>query len=105
MNLVSAVIPVTSAEPLAIESITADRTSAGIGDSIIWTAKATGGGAPLQYSYLVYRNGSIVHKVAYQSANTLTYTPAEAGSYKVKVMVKDASGTVVNLVSVVIKVS
>ena len=54
---------------------------------------------PLQYYFIVYKDGVRVKTRAYSTANTFSYTPTESGTYKVRVYVKDAAETKVNKLS------
>ncbi len=86
-------IPVTAAASApTVVGITADKTSAAVGEKITWTATVTGGTAPLQYCFYIYQNGTVVHKTGYSASLSTTYTPTAAGAYTVKVFVKDNAG-------------
>ena len=78
--------------PLKISSITADKTAAGTGETVTWTAKATGGSGGYTYCFYIYKDGAVVKKTGYAAADSLAYTPTEAGTYSAKVFVKDSSG-------------
>ena len=104
-NLTGGKVMVGSSEPFAVSSVKADRTMAKIGDTITWTAEASGGTGTLKYCFYVYKDGATVFKGSYGTARTFTYTPAAAGSYSVKVFVKDAAGAMVSLVSGKVTVS
>ena len=86
-----------ASDPLSIRSLTPNKTTAKVGDTITWTATAAGGTAPLKYCFNVYCDGKTVQKGTYGTANTVSYKLTAAGAYTVKVFVKDASGTIVNL--------
>ena len=81
------------AAPLSISTLKASRTSAETGDSITWTAAATGGTGTLKYCFYIYKDTTVVFKGSYGTAKTCTYTPDAAGSYSAKVFVKDGAGT------------
>ena len=83
------------ASPLAVTGVTADKTAAKPGDSITWTAAASGGTGTLRYNFYIYKDGAVVRKTGYTTAKTAAYSAAEAGSYSVKVYVKDSAGTIV----------
>ncbi len=93
-SLASKATTVTAATPLTVNSIKADKTTANVGDTITWTASATGGSGTLQYCFYVYKNGTIVQKGTYGSAKTVNFKASAAGNYTAKVFVKDASGSV-----------
>ena len=82
-------VTVTTTLPINITSVTSNKTSAAVGESITWTATVTGGTAPLQYCFYVYKNGTTVYKGAYGTTKTFTYTPTSAGTYTAKVFVLD----------------
>ncbi len=84
-------------EPLAVASVAADKTSAKPGDTVTWTAKATGGAAPLQYCFYIYKDGAVVKKGSYGSANAFSYKAADPGVYTAKAFVRDAAGATANL--------
>jgi M6 family metalloprotease-like protein len=64
------------------------------GTPITWTATASGGIAPLQYKFYLY-SPSAGWTIAqdYGTANTWTWTPAQAGQYAVQVWVRNAGST------------
>ena len=100
VNKTSTAVTVTAAAAeLTISSIKADKTSANVGETITWTAKATGGTGTLQYYFIVYKDGTKVKTCAYSTKNTFAYTPEETGVYKVRVYVKDAADAKVNKLS------
>ena len=85
------------AVPISITGVTPSRTAVTKGDSITWTASATGGTGTLQYCFYVFKNGKIAERGSYGTAKSYIYVPSTAGTYTVRVYVKDASGTVVTL--------
>ena len=91
--------------PLTVISVKADKTSTTVGNLITWTVSAAGGEGTLQYCFYVYKDGTAVQHGSYGTAKTFYYAPMEAGTYKVKVYVKDASGTKVNKLSAAVTVS
>ena len=91
--------------PLAVSGITANKTSAATGETITWTASASGGAGSLKYCFYVYKDSTVVYNSGYGSASSVSYTPMEAGSYKVKVFVKDGAGKSTSRMSNVITVS
>ncbi len=104
-NLTGGAVTVGSSSPLTVTSVKANVTSAKVGDTIIWTATASGGNGSLKYCFYVYRNGTTVQKGSYGAGNAYSYKPTTAGDYLVKAFIKDASGTIVNLVSAKVTVS
>ena len=89
---------VDASGPLTVSSVKADSPTADVGDTITWTASASGGKAPLRYCFYVYKDGKVVKKGAYGFTASCSCTVAENGAYKVKVFVKDNAGTVKTLV-------
>ena len=81
---------------LTLSSVSASKTTAKVGDTITWTAKATGGSGTLKYCFYILRDGATVQKGSYGTANTVKYKITDGGSYSVKAFVKDGSGTSVN---------
>ena len=90
-------VTVTATRPLTVSDARADKTAAAIGDPITWTASASGGTAPYRYCFYVFKDGAVKERGSYGAANTYTCTPTEAGTWTVRVYVKDASGTVATL--------
>ena len=108
VNLFSSAVTVRSNTPLTISSVTVNSSAADVGDTITWTASATGGTGTLKYCFYVYRgvkSNTVVQKGTYGTAKTFSFTPTEAGSYKVKVFVKDGTGAVVSLIGGTVTVS
>ena len=95
-NLTGGAVSVGSAQ-ISITGVTPNRTTAVLGDSITWTASATGGTGTLQYCFYVFKNGKVDVRGSFGTARTFTYAPAAAGTYTVRVYVKDGSGTTVSL--------
>ena len=91
--------------PPAIISVKAGKTSSVTGEKITWTVTAVGSEQPLQYYFVLYKDGVKIKTRSYSTANTFSYTPTKAGSYKVKVYVKDASEAKVNKTSAAVTVS
>ena len=83
------------AGPLTVSSLTVNKTSASAGQTITWTASASGGTGDLRYNFYIYKDGAVVKKTGYTAAKTASYTPADAGKYTVKVFVKDGASTIV----------
>ncbi len=84
---------IIAAAPLVISSVKANKTSANAGEKITWTCTASGGSGDLQYYFILYKDGTKIKTRSYSSTKTYSYTPTEAGTYKVKVYVKDSLGT------------
>ena len=103
-NKTSGKIAVTLGPP-AILSVKAGKTSSAVGEKITWTAKAVGSEQPLKYYFVLYKDGTKIKTRSYSTTNTFSYTPTEAGTYKVKVYVKDATGEKVYKTSAAVTVS
>jgi subtilisin family serine protease len=98
----SAVIKVSVA--LNINSITANvQGTSSTGTPITWTVSGEGTG--VQYAYYVHKGTTKVDTIWYSSNKTLTWTPREAGDYRIKVYAKDSSGKTITKDSAVIKVT
>ena len=82
--------------PLAVTSVTASKSSVSAGTAVTWTASASGGSGSLRYCFYVFNGNTVVQRGSYSTARTYTYTPATAGTYTVRVYVKDGAGTVVS---------
>jgi hypothetical protein len=84
-------------DPPVLQSLTANRSfPATTGQTITWTAVATGGTAgPLQYKFWRYNQGTGVWTVVqdYSPLNTWTWTPgyADAGTYVLQVWIRSAN--------------
>ena len=105
VGLLPLAAPARAATVLAVSSVKADKTSSGVGATITWTASASGGTGTLRYYFNLYKDGTKLTARSYSTANTFSYTPEEAGSYKVRVYVKDADGTKVSKLSAAITVA
>ena len=69
-------------------------TSVAVGKSITITGAATGGTKPYQYAYYYKKStaDSYTKGRAYSTTATMTFKPAAAATYNIKVYVKDAKG-------------
>jgi plastocyanin len=85
---------IVKAPPLVISSIKANKTSVKAGAAITWTATATGGSGKKTYRFVLYKDDKELASGKYGSSKTYKYTPTAPGKYKVKVYIKDSSGTV-----------
>ena len=90
---------------LTISSIKADKISAAAGEKITWTATASGGTGTLQYYFILYKDGTKLKTRSYSTTKTFSYTPTEAGTYKVRVYVKDSADNKVNKLSSAVEVT
>ena len=104
--LLLAVLPGSAlAADLKVNSISADKPSAAVGQKITWTATASGGTGSYRYCFYVFKDNKILERGSYGTANTYSYTPTAGGSYTVRVYVKDSANTVVNKMSTAITVA
>ncbi len=90
--------------PLLCTGVVPDRSRAAAGESITWTASAWGSGT-LKFRFFVYKGSTVVYRGSFGDDDRLCYTPAEAGNYKVRVYVRDASGITAELWSAITTVS
>jgi hypothetical protein len=93
LKMDSAHIQVTSSSAIAVKNVHVDTYDTTIGQKITWTATAMGGSGNKTYKFNVYRNDVSYKTNAYTSSSVFSYTPTEAGVYKVQVYVKDSTGT------------
>ena len=89
-----------AAAVLTVTGITPNKTSAATGEEITWTVTASGGSGTLKYNFYLYQDGVVTYKSGYGSAKSIGYTPSEAGTYAVKVFVKDGAGKTASKMSV-----
>ena len=83
----SIVTPVPAVD--ALESDT--QFPAALGSSIRWTARGSGGIAPVQYQFWVYKEGTGWSQLqAYGTSNTAVWTPSSTGRYAVQVWARNA---------------
>ena len=81
-----------TAAAVTVTKITVSKTSTSVGDTITWTASATGGMGTLQYCFYVYKNGVRIRANSYQAGSAYAYKVTEAGVYTVRVFAKDSNG-------------
>jgi hypothetical protein len=84
-----------SVTPLSVASLTADKTSPQPGGTtIIFTATAVGGVAPIQYKWWVsLNNGAYSVARDWLASNTFSWTPTSAGSYRIVVWARSNGNT------------
>ena len=77
---------------------TISATSVSLGSSVTIKGAAAGGKTPYQYAYYYKKSSSSSYTAikAYSTATYVSFTPAAATTYDVKVKVKDSAGTVVS---------
>ena len=90
--------------PITITSIVPSTTAGLRGQQITWTVSTAGGDGVKQYYYKLYSGITLVNAISWTSSNSYSYTPAKAGSYTLKVYVKDNTPTVSKM-SVAVKVA
>ena len=76
----------------SVSSVRADRSTAKPGETVCWTATASGGSGTLEYCFYLYRDGKVLEKGKYGASSSCSYTPTEAGSYSAKAFVRDSAG-------------
>ena len=76
-------------EEIIIQSFTSDLSSPQVCDTPIIFKCISRGGKELLYKFMV--NGTIKEDSGYIRKNNYTWTPKEAGEYKIRLLVKDAS--------------
>ena len=84
-------------KPITISSFTSDKSSPQYEETTITlSADATGGSGSLQYKFTATEKTTGEEKVIsdYSSKNSVEWTPLTAGTYEVKVSVKDSNGNV-----------
>ncbi len=86
---------------IALTGITPSSATASVGESITWTPQATGGVGVKSYYYRLYKSGTSapIDTKTWVSAATYSYTFTEAGSYTLRVRVKDGNGTLTEYVN------
>jgi len=84
--------------PLSLTSVTSDKAEYALGETATVTAAATGGTAPVQYQFRVYREGqsAVYAQGVYTTGKTYAFKPTEAGRYSVQCSVQDAAGVTAN---------
>ncbi len=90
---------VTNPNPV-IESVTLDKPSANVNDTVAITTKIMAGTGTPKFKYNVRINGTSV-KTSTTSSKTYTYnwTPTQAGTYKIEMFVYDSNNTLVRKVA------
>lgn len=91
-------VPITGYPTLAA-TVAENKTFATVGESIVWTTYPSGGKAPYQYAYYVFQDNVIKTKTSYTFTNNYSYTPIEAGNYRVTAYVKDSLGKIASVTS------
>ena len=90
-------INVNEAVSALVNNSTISATSIAVGKSVTLTGKASGGAGSYKYAFqykLSTASSWITIGTAYSTATTATFTPGTAATYDVRVMVKDAYGTI-----------
>lgn len=80
--------------PLEIEGLTVDRNSPQLAfsDPLTWQVEAQGGVGALNYRFELEKDGALFLTSSVQSATIWTWTPEEAGLYRVRALVTDEHG-------------
>jgi hypothetical protein len=79
-----------AAEAPALASVTVDKPLTALGETLTWTAAATGDGA-LSYRFFLFKNRHFIQKTDLSSSPLFSYTPTEAGLYAVYAQVTDGT--------------
>lgn len=66
--------------------------SATVGETITFTATATGGVQPWQWEFYIKKDDTIIYSDATATVNFFEWTPEESGNYSILVYVTDATG-------------
>jgi len=85
------VIQTGTAGEMLLVYASADSVSVRPGETVKFTASATGGSGNYSYTLLVYKNGTIIYESPAQASNILEYIPLLDGDYNYKVRVKDGT--------------
>ena len=73
-------------------TLTPDRTEAGVGDTVTWTAAVSGGTGTYSYCFYLFLNGKVEERGEYGAEDHCSFTLASPGEYTVRVYVKAGSG-------------
>lgn len=85
---------ITVSNPLVSGTVSVSKTAANVGESItIATTDATGGTGTKTYKIEAINSNNVSTVISdYSSTKTATFTPSAAGTYTIKVTVKDGAG-------------
>lgn len=70
---------------LALTGVAANVSEARVGEEIVWTAAASGGGEQIAFSFFVYRDGELLSFYPTGPSGVFRYAPTEPGVYNVSV--------------------
>lgn len=73
----------------SLSSFNADSTEAVVGQPITLNAVGEKGTGKYKYKFVVYKDDTVLSDSGYSDSSTYKYTPAEPGSYKFTVYLKD----------------
>lgn len=92
----SDITTVTSSAPARLTSVTASRSAVTAQNPVVFTAEALDGVGPYEYQFMLYDAGRVTWTMlqSYAAGNSVTWTPADAGTYWVQVWVRSANSTV-----------
>jgi hypothetical protein len=79
---------------LQIDDVSCNGQEIMVGKPITWEVTTIGGLGDKLYQFLLYKNGKMIATQKYGKDSAFTFTPTEAGTYKVRAYVKDSTGTV-----------
>lgn len=84
---------------LRLDSVTASKVVASVGDEITWTARAFGGSDMKYYTFTLMKDDEKIYNTGFSDKNSVTFTVDEAGRYCVLAEVVDADNNKAELYS------
>jgi hypothetical protein len=82
-------VPFVITAPLVVSSITANTATIRAGRSVTFTATATGGTSPYQFTWVVF-DGSAWSTLRSWGDGSISWTPPRSGSYRIGVWARSA---------------
>ena len=79
---------------ITLSQIKIDKDSCVVSEEVVLSAEATGGIGNLSYKFYYEKDSEYVVIKEYSSENSVVWTPTEAGTYSVRVEVRDSAGNV-----------
>ena len=86
-----------AAPPLSLKSVTANKSTASVGNTVTWTVTTAGGSSGVKYCFYVFKDGKIAQRGSYGTAKTCSYKVTAPGAYTVRVYGKDGSAAALQL--------
>ena len=96
---------VVSLETLKINSVVCDKETIRTTDTATWTATASGGEQPYQYSFALKLNGETIDSQEYSASDSYSYTFENEGAYQLEVTAKDNLNAISAIYSVPVQVA